>query len=154
MTIQTRKFLSDATSRAVALFRRNPELDDVDMFKLLVTEGMTRRLAGDLVVFIPMAYAHVLLTRTGAQLPQSFQRRLRNGGISDPQPFSADPVWNESLAFAQREVAAGLSQKDLLQMAGRSAEFEAANQLLNQGSKLQDIRFTSALLWPEEGPEY
>jgi hypothetical protein len=145
--------LTEAISRAIALIRQSPQLDDAGIFTALVASGIEPKLASRLAVFIPMAYVHVLLTPTGAQLPQSFQRRLRNGDISEPQPLASEPVWNEALAFAQREVAEGLAAEDILRMAGRTAELQAANQLLNRGAKLHDIWFTAPLLWPEDGPE-
>jgi hypothetical protein len=38
-------------------------------------------------------------------------------------------------------------------VAARSAELDAANQLLKNGSKLENLVFTTALLkWPPEGP--
>jgi len=46
-----------------------------------------------------------------------------------------------------------VSKKDLLAVAGRGAELDAANQLLKQSSKLEDLVLTTALLkWPQEGP--
>ena len=57
------------------------------------------------------------------------------------------------MEFAQRE-SAQVSKQDILVIAARSAEFNAANQLLNRGSKLENLRFTPILLpWPESGPE-
>jgi hypothetical protein len=41
-----------------------------------------------------------------------------------------------------------------LAIAGRSAEFDAANKLLNSGSKLESLKFTEpVLLWPASGPD-
>jgi hypothetical protein len=57
------------------------------------------------------------------------------------------------VSFAKAEVGRGVSEKDLLAVAGHSAEFDAANQLLNRGSRLEDLVLTTALLkWPQEGP--
>lgn len=58
------------------------------------------------------------------------------------------------MQFANEEVARGVSAEDLLAIASRSAEFDAANQLLNKGSKLQNLVFTPVVLqWGEDGPE-
>lgn len=57
------------------------------------------------------------------------------------------------MAFGHAEIEHGISAQDLLSVAARSAEFDAANQLLNKGSKLQNIAFTPLVLnWPEDGP--
>jgi hypothetical protein len=39
-------------------------------------------------------------------------------------------------------------------VAGRSAEFQAINQLLNKGAELKNLVLTpTSLRWPENGPE-
>jgi hypothetical protein len=74
-------------------------------------------------------------------------------GKSIEQPLSSEPVWDAAVAFAHAEVERGVSGQDLLAVAARSAEFDAANQLLNKGSKLENIKFTVPVLgWPENGP--
>ena len=58
------------------------------------------------------------------------------------------------MAFARTEVEHGVPGKGLLALAAHSAEFDAANQLLNRGAKLNDLAFAPALLlWPDGGPE-
>jgi hypothetical protein len=57
------------------------------------------------------------------------------------------------VSFAQAEARRGASKEDVLAVAGRSAELDAANQLLKEGSKPKDLILTTALLkWPQEGP--
>ena len=100
-----------------------------------------------------MAYARVLLENSGVRFPNCYERRLQDGML-DKRPLSSEPVWNAALEFASVEAASGVSKQDFMAVAMRSAEFQAANELLNGGSKLSDIRFTPCLLlWPEEGPE-
>lgn len=58
------------------------------------------------------------------------------------------------MKFGRNELGRGVAPKDLLAVAGRSAEFDAANRLLNEGSNLQDVILTPAVLsWLESGPE-
>ncbi len=66
--------------------------------------------------------------------------------MSPEQPLSAEPIWNQVVAFALAQAKSGVSGKDLLAVAIRSPEFSAANQLLNKGSKLEDIVFTALAL--------
>ena len=65
--------------------------------------------------------------------------------------LSSDPVWNASMAFARAEISSGITAQDLLNVAGRSAEMDGANQALNAGNKLDDLEFGACrlLLWPE-----
>jgi len=106
---------------------------------------MERQRAARLVVFLPSVYCRIMLRKSGAQFSASF-RRLLAEGISPEKPLSSEPVWDEAMLFANREIERGISSQDILLIAARSAEFDAANQLLNQGSKLEDISFTALVL--------
>ena len=102
---------------------------------------------------VSMVYCRLIFRDSGARFSDSF-RRMLPGGTSQELPLSSEPVWNAALAFARAEVERGVSGKDLPAVAGRSAEFDAANKLLQQGSKLENLAFTSpVLLCPEGGPE-
>ena len=140
-------------AKAVDLFRSSPELEDGDIQRMLVERGVDRILAWRLVEFIPMAYCRVVLEPTGARFPKTFQRYQRDGTISPEIPVESEPVWVAATDYARREMEAGISLQHKLSVAGRSAEFKVANDLLTAGSKLSDIGFTPTLLmWPEEGP--
>jgi hypothetical protein len=140
--------------KAVALIRSSPGSDDKEIYRNLVADGIGRERAARLVEFIPTAYARLVLEKAGARLSPMFQRRLADGSMSPERPLSGEAVWNEVAAFALAEVATGLSREHLFLVAGRSAEFGAANQLLQQGSKLENMAFTAlGFPWPESGPE-
>jgi len=145
--------VNQCIAKAVSIVRTSPELDDEAMYGRFVSCGMTRQLAAQLVEFLPMAYVRVLLENSGVRFPDCYERKLP-GGVLEKRPLSSEPVWNAALEFASVEAASGVSKKDFMALAMRSAEFQAANKLLNGGSKLSDIGFTPCLLlWPEEGPE-
>ena len=100
-----------------------------------------------------MAYCRVLLADTGARFPETFQRYRDDGTTTPAMPLASEPVWVAAMEFAKREIERGLSRDDKLRVAGRSAAFRAANELLHKGSKLEDLGFTpSVFMWPEEGP--
>jgi len=68
--------------------------------------------------------------------------------------LSSDRLWNEAKRFAEAEIGNGVNGQRLLAIAGRSAEFDAANKLLNSDSKLEDIELTEPILrWPASGPD-
>jgi len=119
-----------------------------------MANGIDASTTARLVEFLPMAYCRVMFKGTGIQFSDNFQRRLANGEITPEKPLSSEPVWNAVIDFAEDEVDRGISRDDLLSIAGRSAEFSAANQLLSQGSKLKDLRFTAmVLVWSDSCPE-
>ena len=135
-------------SHAVTLLRQSQEKDDHTLFVDLVRTGVSRQLAARLVEFLPMAYCRVMLEDAGIQFSNSY-RRAAQTGILD-----ADPMWSAAYNFAANEVRRGIPRSDLLAISGRSAEFQAINELLNKGSKLCDVKLTAPFLaWPEAGPE-
>jgi hypothetical protein len=145
--------MNEDISRAVGLFRSSPNLEDQAIFGTLVKQGMEKELAARLVEFVPLAYCRLILRNSGAHFSETFRRALPGGG-SQERPLSSEPVWRAVVTFAGAEVKRGVSGNDLLLVAARSAEFHAANQMLDKGSKLENFAFTPPVLtWPEEGPK-
>ena len=139
-------------SRAIAIFRNSPNLRDEDVFRVLVEQGTTRDLAARLVEFLPMAYCRLILRNSGARFSDTFRRTLPTGR-SQEKRLDSEPIWHAAVSFANAEADQGISGNDLLIVAERSAEFHAANQLLNKGSKLENLEFTPPVLtWSEDGP--
>lgn len=143
----------ELVSTAVAIIRELPNASDEEVFCTLVRAGFERQYAARLVEFLPMAYGRMVLGKGGARFSDMFQRMTARGGLTAERPLSSEPVWAEVVSFAKAEASRGVSKEDLLLVAGRSAEVDAANQLLNRGSKLEDLILTTTLLrWPPEGP--
>jgi hypothetical protein len=124
---------------ALAVFRDFPDLTDLEVCENLVRRGIERRLAARLVEFLPAAYCRAILEPAGARFPDTFRRCRRDGTITPEVLLESEPVWLAVLAYARAEINQGISRQDKLRLAGRSAEFQAANTLLFQGSKLQNI---------------
>jgi hypothetical protein len=148
------RVMQAAITTAVSVFRSCPEMTDEEIYRVLVSKDIERRLAARLVEFLPAAYCRVILEPTGARFPDTFQRLRKDGTTVEPVPLASEQVWTAALDCARGEIGRRLSRDDKLGLAGRSAEFRAANDLLKRGSKLQNIVFTPAVYqWPEEGPE-
>lgn len=146
--------LNDAICKAVETLRSGANLEDVAVFRQLVGQGVERRIAARLIEFLPMVYCRLILTNLGLQFPESYRRISADGTSSPLIQLTSEPLWNEAMAFAKAEVESGKKGQDLLLIAGRSAEFDAANKLLNTGAKPEGIRFVaSTLCWPESGPD-
>jgi hypothetical protein len=144
--------MDEYISRAVGLFRSSPHLADEAVFGALVKQGMGKGVAARLVEFLPMAYCRLILRNSGVRFSEMFRRALPDGSCQE-KPLSSEPVWNAVVPFARAEAEGGVSGNDLLLVAARSAEFHAANQLLDKSSKLENLAFTSPVLaWPEDGP--
>src|SRR5262249_23918092 len=146
--------LNDTISKAVDTLRSGANLEDVAVFRQLVGQGLERRIAARLIEFLPMVYCRLVLTNAGLQFPESYRRISLDGTLSTPVQLTSEPLWNEAMAFAKAEVESGKKGRDLLLIAARSADFVAANKLLNTGTEPEHIRFdASTLRWPESGPD-
>jgi hypothetical protein len=138
--------------KAVETFRDSPGLADNEAYRALVTDGVDAHLAARLVEFLPIAYCRLILENSGVKFSEVFHR-ARPVGIAE-HSFASEPVWSVAVKFARAEIRDGTSGERRLAVAGRSAEFRAANKLLNQGSDLHDIVLSPPLLnWPESGPD-
>jgi hypothetical protein len=90
-----------------------------------------------------------MLRRCGVRFSDTYRRKLPDGQVSAEQPLSSEPLWGPALAFGRAEIERNVTSEDLLAVAGRSAEFDAVNQMLKKGSNLKDVVLTPALLaWP------
>ena len=145
---------TDAIAQAVALLRSRTDLGDVAIYRELARHGVERPIAARLVEFLPMVYCRLIFLKSGLRFPETYRRALSDGTYSPSVSLSGDTLWNEAKKFAEAEIKSGVNGQSLLAIAGRSAEFDAANKMLNNGSKLEDIEFTeTVLLWPASGPD-
>jgi hypothetical protein len=143
--------MNESIAKAVSILRMSTDFDDDAVLNRIVSSGMERRLAARLVDFLPMAYARLLLERSGAVLPDFYFRLSPTGNLVQ-HSLDSEPVWKASIEFAKAEIAMGtISSQDLLAIAARSAEFDAANNALNAGHALKDGVFSPCTLnWPED----
>jgi hypothetical protein len=145
---------TDAIAQAVALLRSRTDLGDVAIYRELARHGVERPIAARLVEFLPMVYCRLIFLKSGLRFPETYRRALTDGTYSPSVSLSGDTLWNEAKKFAEAEIKSGVNGQSLLAIAARSAEFDAANRMLNSGSKLEDIEFTeTVLLWPASGPD-
>ena len=145
--------MNENISKAVAIFRESPASSDDEIYRRLVAAGIESKRAARLVEFLPMAYSRLILAGIGIRFSDVFRRRQGDGSLSCEQTLVFNPLWAEIVSFAREEQAAGVIGKDLIAIASHSAEFDGVHQLLNQGSKPENIALAAAvLLWPEEGP--
>jgi hypothetical protein len=140
-------------SGAVAAFREFPNASDDEILDKLLAAGVDRSTASRLVEFLPMAYCRVVLADSGIKFSERFQRKLADGKLSAERELDSDPLWAATLSFAWAEKRSGVGGKSLLAVAAHSAEFDAVNQLANQGTKLNAIVLAPTVFqWQENGP--
>ena len=127
------------------IFREFPNSTDDELHAALVKAGIESEVASQLLEFIPMAYTRLMLAPKGARFSNFVRVILPDGRIAD-RLLSEDPIWGAIVRFAEAEADSGIRGADILAVAGRSAEFDAANRLLQQGSKLENLSFDPPLI--------
>jgi len=132
--------MNEIIRKAVGIFRASRSAEDEELYRSLVQSGIEGEVATRLIEFLPMAYCRLILASSGARFPNVFRRALSDGTFEEKK-LSSEPVWNAAVAFAVRESERGVPADDLLAIAARSAEFHAANQLLQNGAKLENLAF-------------
>lgn len=137
---------------AIALFRRSDGLQDHELYETLVLGGTDKRMAARLVEFLPMVYCRIVF-QGSAQFADTYQRVLPTGDHTEMRELSSEPVWNAVMAYGRKEVESGITEQQILAVAEHGSEYQVATELIRNGSKLEEIRFTPArFLWPEDGP--
>jgi hypothetical protein len=132
--------MNEIIAKAASILRASTHLDDEEALKEFVSNGIELHLADRLVTFLPMAYASHILVKAGARLQNYYEKVLPNGDLEKVQ-LSSEPVWCASMEFYHAEISCGISKEELLALAARSAEFDAANQAMNAGNKLDEVEF-------------
>jgi len=122
-----------------------PHAADGEIYSALLAENIAPPAAARLTVFMPTAFGRLILSRLNIQLASSFIQLYLDGTRSVEQPLASDPMWQEITNFAEH-ARQQMSKRNVLQIAARSAEFDAVNQLLSRGAQTQDIEFTPLLL--------
>lgn len=139
-------------SKTVAILREFHDLSDDEIYRKTVAAGIEPKHAARLVELLPMAYCRLILAGSGTRFSDMFQRRQHNGSLTHERALASEPLWKEITSFARTEQGR-VTGRDLLSIAARSAEFDAANQLLNRGVKPQNIVLSTTVFpWAEEGP--
>ena len=127
--------MTDWVGTAFELFKQQRE--DIDILRSLLSAGCPRDLAEKLLVFIPHACGRAILADTGIAFPKSY-RCLQPDDTLGPQLwFASDADWvSIERAIAARQPA----ERDAIALIGmRSAEFDAINQALHNGSQLANL---------------
>jgi hypothetical protein len=112
---------------------------------------MNRRTAARLIEFIPAACCRLLLSKSGVHFSEQFRRVDGDAGFTE-QTLNTEPVWRGVWSYLS-ENEAMQTPIAIMEIAARSAEFSAVNQLLNNGSAPQNIELGPATYrWPDGGP--
>jgi hypothetical protein len=114
----------------------HPHVDDQAVIDALKQAGIGENRAFELVIWVPMAFGRAVLERLDVKLPSTFQLTASDGKILTRRRFSDEPVYVEAY-----RIATALAQPEFhfLTIGSRSAEFQAVNAALLQGSEVKNL---------------
>jgi hypothetical protein len=131
--------LSEAIIKSIEIIRNNNQENDDVIMQKLAELGIEKDLANHLATFIPIAYCRAFLDGSGVTFVDYYLYFDEKGSTSKPRWLTDEPVFLEALKIAEGELKGGANGERYFSIAGRSGEFRAINDLLNRGSKFEDI---------------
>lgn len=132
----------EAARWGVAAFVSNPNADDTTLRGLLVEAGVPFRLAMRVLVFLPLAFARVLLATNGPRFSDECAYLDASGEVVARGELSKEPVFAAAL-----ELARHASRDEMQTIALRSGEINALNQALHAGSQMENLVFAPPSLY-------
>ncbi|MGB4811442.1 MAG: hypothetical protein WBP13_03030 [Methylophilaceae bacterium] len=144
---------SSATQRvvvAISAMANNATISEDDLVALLQTMGYSRIAAEKLNAFVPSAFAWPLMKKLGLEsLPNHFVALSKDG--SEVQiPIGSQHYFTAALTLAYSTLENGWSstvpRKTYEIVAGRSAEMDATNKVLNKGGSLDGANWSPLIL--------
>lgn len=130
--------------RAVNILPHDAE--DYEIEALLVEDGITEKMAYQLVAFVPLAFTRVLLRDTGVRFSDEYSLINSVSRKAQGRFLSLEPVFVAALKFANDWIQNSRDKNIFLTIASRNAEFKAINEALHAGAKPENlIMYTSII---------
>ena len=141
-TKETSDFDSDV-KKSIVIIGREKSLENDELLTLLTQNGIEESNGIEIITFLPIAFVRKWLADVDwpkTYLEQYSDSKRISKRFSDNQQYLTmekivDQYWNDK---PNNDV--------IVNIAGRSAEFSAINQLLNNGGKITDIKMTETVI--------
>ena len=130
--------------RALRFFPEHKQSSNEELVDALVSGGIAEEIAWKILTFTPLAFCRVMFKSSGIHFSATYIQR-KNLNLEEEKYFNDELFFGESITIAESKVG-GTSGDYWLSIAGRSAEFQAINSLLIQGSRLENIRLTKPIV--------
>ena len=131
--------------QAIAVFRGNPGYSPDQLVEGINIFARDERLAVALYRFIPLAFCQVLFPEPAYSDEFTL---TKNGKTKGLHSFSKDRIFRIVAEECQKSAAMNTDQEKMVSILIHSAEFNALNTALKNGSQLSDLQF-SATVYPE-----
>jgi hypothetical protein len=114
-------------------------MHDPELIQLLVSEGVPEQEAIEIVLFLPVAFARILVPEIRWQ---NYYVECYGDNKKIERLYQENPRYLIFESETHRFFNSRPDSELLLNVAGRSAELKAVNKLLLDGSKIEDIEMS------------
>ena len=116
-------------------------MENEELHNHLIKKGIPEFEAGEIIIFLPTAFCRKLL-------PQLNWLSEYYDYYSDKKQIKRKYRENQRYVIMEEETNNYWNQnpnnEEIIKIAGRSSEFDAINQMLNAGGKLENVKLTEA----------
>jgi hypothetical protein len=133
-------------TRYLATTDRHPHIDLDELSELLQCETVNADDAECLIAFVPMAFAHAILSPLGVGLPTKFLVRDFDTGVTEHGWLREEPIFVAARTVADAMLSADAERQRVLEVAAGSAEMQVAKDLKAEDGSMRDIVLTEPLL--------
>jgi hypothetical protein len=139
--------LDGAVRLAVTTLLSQADLDDEEVMRFRVQQGIEESQARRLVQFIPIVFCRFVFRGSGVQFAENYVILGPDGQPKATLPIRDDPVFQQATAFCEGATAGGQGGAYFLPVAARSGGFKAVQELLQKGARPEDIRTGPPMIW-------
>lgn len=132
--------------KAVAIFEQYSEHDDETMYYLLEDVGIDSALCTKLIQMIPMVFTRFLFRPAGVHFAPEYHQMDRTGNISDPIPFTDNPVYRAVSEYCDSQPADSWAADTRIAIAARSGGYQAIVQAQASGQSPDQIMTSRPIL--------
>ena len=122
--------------QAAAIFESNPSKKSDEIIDMLIKKLGNEAIAIDLFRFLPIAYCRMMIR--DVNFPNAYMIRESDGSHSEHKLMD-NALYVEVDRFVIRKFIGQVSQENIMSVLNYSAEFQAINTALYNGSKLEDL---------------
>lgn len=121
---------------AVKIFESNPDENWETLCDKLVSKLGSKKLAYDLYRFLPIAYCRQFLPEVN--FPDTY-KVMKSESNFEEHKFADSKLYREVEEIVAKKLKNINSQGDIMSVLIHSSEFDAINNALKDGSKLEDV---------------
>ncbi|WP_017327777.1 hypothetical protein [Synechococcus sp. PCC 7336] len=129
--------LKQSIKLALDIFQELQDLDDKELIEVFLSRGISKDLANEIVVFVPMAFCRIMLMNSRVSFPHSFVFKEVVTGSEQEHLFTDISTFCEAFLIAESRLDLGFNY--FIGVAKRSCEYHAISNLVSHGSRLEDI---------------